>query len=117
MQNEMRDRLVNLINQDNCPSPYICSNKCKYAHLEYCIGDRLADHLIENGVIVPPCKVGETLHLIQRDWENNYFLTACEVSSKITMLSILRAYEEKTVVYMSTDKDQAEQKLKEMRGE
>lgn len=64
-----------------------------------------------------PCKIGETLHLIQKDWEGDYFLTVCEVNSKITMFSILRAYEEKTVVYMSTDKNKAEQKLEEMRGE
>lgn len=63
MQNEMRDRLVNLINQDNCPSPFMCSDKCKYAHLKNCSGDRLADHLIENGVIVLPCKVGTELFL------------------------------------------------------
>jgi hypothetical protein len=75
MQNEMRDRLLNLINQDNCPSPFMCSNECKYAHLKNCCGDRLADHLIANGVIVPPCKVGDTVWLImplnlqQTEWE------------------------------------------------
>lgn len=70
---------------------------------------------LENA-IVPPCKVGETLYLVQIDFEGNYFMTTISDVSKITMLSILRAYEEKTVVYMSTDKEQAEQKLKEMRG-
>jgi hypothetical protein len=64
MQNEARDRLVNLINQDNCPSPFMCSNECKYAHLKNCCGDRLADHLIENGVIVLPCKVGDTVYVL-----------------------------------------------------
>ena len=116
MPNEMRDRLVNLINQDNCPSPFMCSNECKYAHLKNCCGDRLADHLIENGVIVPPCKVGETLYLIQIDYESNYFMTTIVVSSKITMLSILRAYEEKTIVYMSTDKNKAEEELQKLKG-
>lgn len=57
MKNNIRDRLIDLINQDNCPSPYICDEKCKYSHLEQCIGDRLADHLIENDVIpVVRCK-------------------------------------------------------------
>ena len=57
MQNDMRDRLIDLINQDNCPSPYICDERCKYSHLVHCIGDRLADHLIENDVVpVVRCK-------------------------------------------------------------
>lgn len=57
MKIDIRDRLIDLINQDNCPSPYICDEKCKYLHLEQCIGDRLADHLIENDVIpVVRCK-------------------------------------------------------------
>lgn len=73
MQNEMRNRLVNLINQDNCPSPFMCSNECKYAHLKNCCGDRLADHLIENGVIVPPCKVGDKMYKL------------CTVNSRIKM--------------------------------
>lgn len=67
MQNEMRNRLVNLINQDNCPSPFMCSNECKYAHLEKCYGDRIADLLIENGVIVPPCKVGDGIWVVEED--------------------------------------------------
>lgn len=117
MQNDMRDRLIELINQDNCPSPYMCDERCKYSHLEQCIGDRLADHLIANGVILPPCKVGETLYLVQVDYKGNYNFSNCLVDSKITMFSILRAYEEKTIVYMSTDKSKAEQKLKEMRNE
>jgi hypothetical protein len=33
------------------------------------------------------------------------------------MLSIMRAYEEHTVVYMSTDKAAAEQRLKELEGD
>lgn len=65
MPNDMRDRLVSLINQDNRPSPYMCDNKCKYSHLEYCFGERLADHLIANGVIIPPCKVGDMVYKFQ----------------------------------------------------
>ena len=57
MQTDIRDRLIDLINQDNCPSPYICDEKCKYSHLERCTGDRLADFLIANDVVpVVRCK-------------------------------------------------------------
>ena len=75
-----------------------------------------ADHLIANDVIVPPCKIGETLYLIQIDFKGNYSLSECLVSSKITMLSILRAREEQTITYMSTNKSEAEEKLKELEG-
>lgn len=75
--------------------------------------EALADYLLANGVIVPPCKVGETLYVVQIDYEGNYFMTTIIDVSKITMLSILRAYEEKTVVYMSTDREEAEKALKE----
>ena len=123
MQNDMRDRLISLINQDNCPSPYMCDNKCKYSHLEHCFGDRLADHLIANGVIVPPCKVGDTVYYIRfgeiietvvscisftksnihfETWENPY-------SKSFELYNI------GVVVFLT--KEQAEQKLKEMRVE
>lgn len=54
----MRDRLIELIEQsgiicDNCPE-YDCS----------LWGEELADHLLTNGVIVPPYKVGDKLYYI-----------------------------------------------------
>lgn len=66
MQNDMRDRLVSLINQDNCPSPYMCDDKCKYSHLEHCIGDRLADRILADGWLRLPCKVGDTVYLADK---------------------------------------------------
>lgn len=108
MQNDMRDRLTE----------YIESAKKLYEGdvTDLLESEYIAECILSDGVIVPPCKVGDTLYLVQIDWEGKYFLTTCAVESKITMLSILRSYEEKTVVYMSTDKEQAEQKLKEMRS-
>lgn len=94
MQNDMRDRLVELLG-------------------DYLYSEQIADHLIANGVILPPCNVGETLYLVQIGYKGNYHMASIVVDSKITMLSILRAYEEKTIVYMSTDKIKAEHKLKE----
>lgn len=54
-----RDRLIELLKKDNCPSPYLCDEKCKYANLKRCYEARTADYLLANGVIVPPCKVGD----------------------------------------------------------
>lgn len=103
MQNDMRDRLIELLSE-------IHSKKIPS------MGE-IADHLIANGVILPPCNVGETLYLVQIGYKGNYHMASIVVDSKITMFSILRAYEEKTIVYMSTDKIKAEQKLKEMRAD
>lgn len=60
----MRDRLVELLKQDPCPSTMWCDPNCQYAHLQNCFAERYADHLLENGVIVPPCKVGDRVYVI-----------------------------------------------------
>ena len=49
MQNEMRDRLAGLLVDS---SRYIDEQRSEV----------IADYLIENGVIVPPCKVGDTVY-------------------------------------------------------
>lgn len=57
--NDMRDRLIELLT-DNLPH---CDNPLQDTYDE--IVERLADHLIENGAIMPPCKVGDTVYLIK----------------------------------------------------
>ena len=57
-----RDRLIKLLKKDNCPSPYLCDAKCQYANLKRCYEARTADYLLANGVIVPPCKVGDKVY-------------------------------------------------------
>ena len=52
MPNEMRDRLIELLKD----SPHLDTT--------YCTFESAAEWLIENGVIVPPCKVGDTLYYI-----------------------------------------------------
>jgi hypothetical protein len=49
----MRDRLIELIK--GC-SQYICDDAV--------LIESIADHLLANGVIVPPCKVGQTVYVI-----------------------------------------------------
>ena len=51
MQNDMRNRLANLI----CEAEEKVNN-------EYPTIEMVADHLIAHGVIVPPCKVGDTVY-------------------------------------------------------
>lgn len=56
MPNDMRDRLIELLT-DNLPH---CDNPLQDTYDE--IVERLANHLIENGAIIPPCKVGDTVY-------------------------------------------------------
>lgn len=49
----MRDRLKELIKGS---SQYICDDSA--------LIERLADHLLAHGVIVPPCKVGDTVYFL-----------------------------------------------------
>ena len=51
----MKDRLIELISGLPFSAEYE-----KYNSLEF--AEHLADHLLANGVIVPPCKVGDTVY-------------------------------------------------------
>ena len=62
MANEMRDRLVELMVEADAYDGYECK-LCTDDHSCFrCYFTKLADHLIENGVIVPPCKVGDYVY-------------------------------------------------------
>ncbi len=58
---ESRDRLVELL------SSKILENLKKYNIIGFpsIVIEELADHLIANGVIVPPCKVGDMVYIIK----------------------------------------------------
>ena len=60
MQNDMRDRLVELLDEIHncCPKKSSCE-KCEYRELENCRSYSDADFLIANGVVLPPCKTEE----------------------------------------------------------
>ena len=46
----VREKLVELLNTNACPSPFMCDPACRYYGLGDCFPDRFADHLIANGV-------------------------------------------------------------------
>ena len=68
-----RDRLIELIRQaEECPpeydgeerdtaSIYHCEG-CQYQEATDCVAERVADYLLANGVIVPPCDIGQTVY-------------------------------------------------------
>ena len=57
-----RERLIEILKLGSCPSPYLCDENCKYANLKQCYEERTADLLLEHGVTVLPCKVGDRLY-------------------------------------------------------
>ena len=61
-----RERLIDLLKNDNCPSPFICDANCKYINSENCLAERIADYLLENGVIVPAVEIGTTVYEIRQ---------------------------------------------------
>lgn len=56
-----RERLIELLKNDNCPSSFVCDANCKYINSENCLAERMADYLLENGVIVPPVEVDQSI--------------------------------------------------------
>lgn len=79
MPNDMRDRLIELISD--------MENKLlrsyPYTTDEYRIAS-IADHLIANGAIIPPCKVGDKVYWILPDLDGWHVSkdTVTEVGSK-----------------------------------
>ena len=62
MSDADRERLIEILKLGSCPSPYLCDENCKYANLERCYEERTADLLLEHGVVLMPCKVGDRLY-------------------------------------------------------
>lgn len=63
----MRDRLIEILNKADkrCDECKQCEQCVAFGKGEDCINYLIADTLLANGVIVPPCKVGDTVYFIQ----------------------------------------------------
>ena len=135
MQNDMRDRLVEIIKQKSCHySDTPCDTQCVVCGRVDLYGRDIgiiADHLIANGVIVPPCNIGDVVYSIRTDTKVIYSCSVCEFiinkhfenihkECKVYIIEDGRfTYFDfssfgKTVFFT---KEEAEQKLKEMRVE
>lgn len=112
MQNDMRDRLIKLI-EDSLPNDN---------HIYFTKDiETMADELIANGVILLPIKKGDTV------WhkEEKYILDSYKVNCIIPNIEIGASCISRDILFNLDDigktvfltKDQAEQKLKEMRGD
>ena len=84
----MRDRLIELIRTASHELTSRCVGDCGDC------SESIADYLIENGVIVPPCKVGTTIYMIvtkraKVTREYFYFIK----KTKLTFLNLERVLE------------------------
>ena len=135
MQNDMRDRLVNLLNFVQCKAECCAAldgGRCgDLDNLDRCQIETIADHLIANGVIVPPCKVGDKVYKISRNKvkECEVVFVGISADEKCSYFNFVENYADGTfyksysmvfsvigkTVFLT--KEEAEQKLKEMRVE
>lgn len=63
-----RERLIKLLEQCSCHYSPPCTGECGECHNVEMFDrqiEHIADHLIANGVIVPPCEVGDTVYETQ----------------------------------------------------
>lgn len=110
-----RERLIEILKLGSCPSPYLCDENCKYANLERCYEERTADHLLEHGVIVLPCKVGDTIY--QTDGVRIYTSTIYEITyteNKVIFMTENVVFDERAInnsIFLN--REEAEQALKE----
>lgn len=66
---DIREKLVELLKTNACPSPFMCDPTCKYYGFGDCFPDRFADYLITHGVIVQEwISVDDRLPEIPEGW-------------------------------------------------
>ena len=90
----MKERLVNLLNkaqEQEKQLPYIST----YAH------EVIADFLLANGVIVPPCKVGDTVYTVV--FKSNFINSAKVVGFHLGDLPTLRGHARKEYLVCYTN--------------
>jgi hypothetical protein len=86
----MRDRLIALLQDTFNYTKGVCIDFDEAVEIN-------ADHLLANGVIVPPCKVGDIVYSINRKalgghWEDNRYIVdgwgeykVCEIPFSLTL--------------------------------
>ena len=116
MANEMRDRLVELVETAK-KEWWEKSGRYQTSKAE---ADYIADHLIENGVVVPPCKVGGTVYITYGNEVTKGVLTRIVRDNLFTFYDVWVENERYTYTVGDEEifltKSEAEATLKEMRG-
>lgn len=66
---DIREKLVELLKTNACPSPFMCDPTCKYYGFGDCFPNRFADYLIAHGVTVQEwISVDDRLPEIPEGW-------------------------------------------------
>ena len=129
-----RDRLIELIVNADTYDSYECKLCTKKdISCTRCGAEKLTDYLLANGVIVPPCTVGDKVFIIEKEYRLNkveHKIITCEIEF-IYVSSKTKRYHTKKIEcpYMDNGfnfrpkdigktvfltKEEAEEKLKEM---
>lgn len=116
----MRDRLIELLCEGMAE---VCGAECSLSKNTYCTKcTKAADYLLENGVIVPPCKVGDVVYCLvdcfKEPMEAKIYSITAQNNAVIMRCGVKGYY---GVSYMATDfgrkffksKEAAEAALKE----
>lgn len=80
---KQKERFVEVLKLDPCPSPWLCSEKCKYVGNPQCFSERYADHLIAHGAIFPPVKVGSIVYAFVNGKINVFIVNKIELCVEI----------------------------------
>lgn len=74
----MRDRLIDLIKDLAEDLVANCDEECDTCKHGDCVG-KVVDHLLANGVIVPPVKVGDTVYSIVASKVHSFVVVSSEM--------------------------------------
>lgn len=84
---DVREKLVELLKTNACPSPFMCDPTCKYYGFGDCFPDRFADYLIAHGVTVQ-----EWLSIDDRLPEDSATVLVCHKNGLVTTNAWLGAH-------------------------
>lgn len=90
---DVKEKLVELLKTNACPSPFMCDPTCRYYGYGDCFPDRFADHLIAHGVTVQDGKPLEAfLHPVDayEGLKAKYLVFKADTGEKVENCFILR---------------------------
>lgn len=79
----MRERLIELLLRKSCMTnkcPDIPCDECECIAVHTGDADKIADYLLANGVIIPPCKVGDKVYTEVLNRIESFVITNFEFS-------------------------------------
>ena len=76
---KQREKLVKLMNEADGECLNVGCTTCVFLREDDCCDQRIADHILADGWIRPPCKVGQTVYCIRYDIKRKPFIKPLEV--------------------------------------